>query len=192
VKTIRINFNQQHRYTKHIIGVLLLVAAIVGLAMQTWEYFKLYNEAEVWKADQHRLRHILTTTNDKSPLDSNEYLRTELQLSNRIIDKLNMPWDALFTAIETTADKQAILLGVEPDAERREVVLTGEAKDATAMLSYIRELRSAPVLKNAYLTAHQINLQDPQRPVHFTIDANWANSPLSLKATSSVAKKGHS
>ncbi len=181
MRPIEIDFGRRRRSGARISGALLLAAAIAGVGAQTWAYFGLRTEADAWQADRRRLDRLASAPSIKSAPEDQERLRAELSLSNRIIDKLDMPWDTLFATVEAAAGEQAILLGVEPDAERREVRLTGEAKDAAAMLGYLRELRRAPVLGDAHLTDHQVNIQDPQRPVRFTIEASWGELPPTPK-----------
>ncbi|MDD5330551.1 MAG: hypothetical protein PHX38_11125 [Sulfuricella sp.] len=188
MRPIDIDFGGKRRTRARIFGIFLLAATIAGVGAQTWAYFGLRAEAEASQADRRRLDRLASAPSIKSTPEDQERLRAELQLSNRIIDKLDMPWDALFATVEATANKQAILLGVEPDAERREVRLTGEAKDAAAMLGYLRELRRASALKNAYLTDHQVNIQDPQRPVRFAIDASWVAPALKEPAAAPPGK----
>lgn len=189
MKAIDIDFGWRRHSKGRVAGIVLLAVAVAGVGVQTWAYLGLRAEADTWQADRSRLDRLASAPSAKNSPEGRERLRAELQLSNRIIDKLDTPWDALFGTVEATADKQAILLGVEPDAERREVRLTGEAKDAAAMLDYLRELRRAPALRNAHLTGHQINVQDSQRPVRFTIEAGWVELPPALKLADAPSAK---
>jgi hypothetical protein len=112
-------------------------------------------------------------------------LRTEMRFARRVIEQLDTPWLALFAAVETAYDDNVTLLGVEPEPERREVRLIAEAKDVEAMLAYVRQVRQSPVLRDAWLANHQVNQQDPLRPVRFSIIARWL-SP-SVKPASTIA-----
>lgn len=177
MKALDIDFGCSKRPTGQILGMLMLGAAFASAAGLGWHYLQLRTEAETWQADLSRIDRSANAPRVKDSPEERERLLAELRHANRIIDKLDTPWDALFGAVETTAGEQAVLLGVEPDAERREVRLTGEAKDSAAMLDYLRELRRTPAIRDAHLTGHQINVQDPQRPVRFIVLANWTEPP---------------
>lgn len=100
----------------------------------------------------------------------------ELRAAQRVIERLDTPWSALFNAIEITFDEHVTLLNVEPDADRRDVRLTAEAKELRAMQAYVRLLRRAPALADAHLVSHQVNAQDALRPVRFVVVARWDRS----------------
>lgn len=104
-----------------------------------------------------------------------EEMHAELKLANRVIERLSMPWDALFREIELSVDEQITLLNVEPDTEKKEIRIIAEAKSLTAMLDYMKRMRTIALFKDAHLLNHQIQQQDPQRPVRFLISANWVN-----------------
>lgn len=159
------------------LGIALLAIALVGASYIGWRYWQLRHELDRWQSDWQRLTGMAAQVSKASTPEDRERLGAELRFANRIIDKLDTPWDALFGAVEGAYSDQAILLSVEPDTERREVRLSAEAKDMATMLAYLEQVRQSPVLRNAYLVSHQINLQDPQRPVRFVIEAAWNDMP---------------
>ncbi|MDD5248617.1 MAG: hypothetical protein PHY45_06515 [Rhodocyclaceae bacterium] len=182
-----IDFRWQRRSRKRFVGIAIFALAIALVVAQAWIFFALRAEADTCQSDRHRLDRLAATQRAQESLEARERLQAELRLANRIIDKLDTPWDALFGTIESAGGEQVILLGVDPDAEQRDVRLTGEAKDMSAVLGYLRDLRRAPALKSVYLTGHQINLQDPQRPVRFAIDAHWVEVPPAPKESQAAA-----
>lgn len=177
MRAIAIEFGRKRVAPGRLAGVVLLVVATGVLVAQGWVFFTLQAEADAWQVDRRRLDRIAAAPRVQESAENREKLQAELRFANRVIDKLDMPWDALFGTVEAAGGDDAILLGIEPDAERRDVRLMGEAKDTEAMLAYLRELRRAPALRNAHLTGHQVNAQDPQRPVRFTIEAHWMEPP---------------
>jgi Tfp pilus assembly protein PilN len=99
--------------------------------------------------------------------------QAEINYANRVIDRLALPWDRLFNEMENTVDSQVVLLGVEPDAERGRISFTSEARDLSAMLSYERRLGGSALLRDVHVQSHQVQIQDPQRPVRFVVGATW-------------------
>mgnify|MGYP001577907794 CR=1 FL=1 len=109
-------------------------------------------------------------TSDPRQLDE------EVKRANVILRQLTQPWDALFRALESTSalqEKTIALLTIQPDAEKRQVKITGEAKNLTVMLDYVKLLSDGAVLSNVYLVSHQVQTKDPDKPVRFSLSAEW-------------------
>jgi hypothetical protein len=177
MRPIAINFAWHQRQPSRIVGRVALVIAMACAGCLAWAYLQLHSEAKRWQADRQRLDGLVSVPRPLDDPETRERLQAELRLANRVIAKIDTPWDALFGAVESAFGDQVTLLGIEPDTEQREVRLTGEAKDSAAMLDYLRQVRQSPALKEAHLTGHQINAQDSQRPIRFTIQAHWIEPP---------------
>lgn len=111
----------------------------------------------------------------KSTMDVTQ-LATEIKHANDIIRQLNMPWDKLFMALESTANNQVALLFIQPDARKQLIHISGEAKNLDAVLDYLAQLRGQETLVQIVLTGHEIKLQDPDKPVRFSLSAKWATT----------------
>lgn len=101
----------------------------------------------------------------------------EIRQANTILQQLTLPWAALFKAVEDANDKQIALLAIQPDAQKSQVRLQGEAKNLKALLDYIGRLAQGGTLTQVYLTNHEIKAQDPEQPVQFSLLANWNMKP---------------
>jgi hypothetical protein len=51
------------------------------------------------------------------------------------------------------------------------VKLTAEARTQEAMFAYLRRLAAAKNLGEAHLVSHQVQRDDPQRPIQFSVQA---------------------
>jgi len=100
-------------------------------------------------------------------------LTKDIAQANRVLRDLSTPWDALFTAVEAAGGKDVTLLGLAPDAEKHTVKIVGEARNIVAALAYLEQLQRQPVLRDVHLQHHQVEQQDPDRPLRFTIVAAW-------------------
>ncbi len=80
-------------------------------------------------------------------------------------------WESLFASLESAGDESVTLLGLQPGAS--EIIINGEAKNLAASMDYLNRLQFAKVLVNAHLTQSEIVLEHPQRPVRFTLAAEW-------------------
>lgn len=97
----------------------------------------------------------------------------EIKRANEVVDQLALPWDQLFSAVEEATGKDVALLTIQPDKRKDEVAISGEARDVAAMLDYMRRLNAAKPLHKVDLLSHQIQQQDPQKPVRFNLSAKW-------------------
>lgn len=104
-------------------------------------------------------------------------LEEEIQRAKDVIRQLALPWERMFAAIESSDDKGIALLAIQPDAEKRRITIGGEAKNLLAMLNYVRRLETSGVLARVHVTSHEVQQQDPQKPVRFMLEAVWAVQP---------------
>lgn len=96
-----------------------------------------------------------------------------MKASNQLIARLQLPWEALFHEIESAQSKDIALLAVQPNAERRSLMLEGEARNASAALDYIVALEAQPSLADVNLVSHEVRREDAEKPIRFSITAEW-------------------
>lgn len=171
MKEIRIDFSGARPATA---GWALLLfamgAAICVAAVWQWNGFKIRETRA--NADLDRARGVLTAKSPPAvaPLNLPE---ARIGAINSAIIQLNLPWQALFEALEQTRPKNIALLSLEPDGKKRVLRILGEARQADDMLDFVRLLREQPRFSEATLTRHEINMQDPNRPLRFTVETSW-------------------
>lgn len=85
----------------------------------------------------------------------------------------NRPWQTLFTTLEGLASADVALLSLTPDARKRQLRVTAEARDLGAMLAYHRQLEDTAALRDVSLVNHEFAEQVQGRPVRFSLVANW-------------------
>ena len=90
-----------------------------------------------------------------------------------VLAQLKTPWSALFRSIEAAHGDEVALLSLQPDIARRSLSIVGEAKEYGDALAYVARLRNEAKLANAHLVGNEVKEDDPQRPVLFTVSANW-------------------
>lgn len=100
----------------------------------------------------------------------------EVATVRETVNRLGMPWDKLFGALEGAASDQVALLGIEPDPNAGTVMISGDSKDYLAALSYVLNLSQAEALTRVQLVRHEVNAKDPQGPVSFTVSAAWSEA----------------
>jgi hypothetical protein len=100
----------------------------------------------------------------------------EIVAASETVNRLGMPWEKLFGALEAAASDQVALLGIEPDPKAGTVTISGDSKDYLAALTYVLNLSRAPALSRVQLVRHETKENDPHGPVHFTVSAAWSEA----------------
>jgi len=152
--------------------VLLFIALLLGGKLFT-DYRDVAAEIERGVATLARLERLAGHKAVRPGKHDADPYGAEIKRANELIDQLALPWDQLFAAVEEAAGSDVALLAIQPDKRKGEVAIGGEAKDVAAMLDYMRRLNEAKQLREVVLLSHQIQQQDPQKPVRFNLSAKW-------------------
>jgi hypothetical protein len=168
----------QQNQTSPWTGPVLLAAATIALVLAGVHYLDLDEQAAAWEGRLERIerghgRQAMAVY----PGGQTEELAVEVEHANEVLRQLTLPWDELFQAVESAAGKKIALLALEPDTEKRMVKISGEAKDFSSLLNYVMQLEERDVFGPVYLQNHQVKLQDPDKPVRFSLLAVWRGKP---------------
>lgn len=106
-----------------------------------------------------------------------EKLDEQIKNVELIVRQLALPWATLIHTLEDAATKDVAILQLQPDAQQRLLRITAEARHQEAMLEYLRQLAGAKALLNVHLVSHQVQLDDPQRPIQFSVQASFTGAP---------------
>ena len=98
----------------------------------------------------------------------------ELAAVRETVQRLTLPWDDLFAAIESVASDKVALATIEPDPRNGTVTISGDGKDYLAALSYVFNLSRSDNLERVQLLRHEHKANDPNGPVSFAVSANWS------------------
>jgi hypothetical protein len=104
-------------------------------------------------------------------------LAQEIKNANIVLHRLSVPWEELFKAVESSSGSHVQLLALEPDFDKKQVQITGEADSYKSIMKYITELERHDVFGTVYLQNHEIRQEDPDKPVKFSLLANWKEKP---------------
>lgn len=100
-------------------------------------------------------------------------LEDELKAAQAAMRQLALPWAQLVESLEAAAMPGVAVLQVEPEAQQRLLRVTAEARGEKAMLAYVRRLSASSMLSEVHLIHHQVNQDDPRRPLLFTLQASF-------------------
>jgi len=157
-------------------GVVLLVTALLSLALSGAFYRSTLEQIGYWEsrsglAERAAGRQMGGTQREMADM------ALEIKHANEVLNQITLPWDRLFQAVEWSSGKDVALLTIEPDAEKNEVKISGEAKNIAALLGYIKHLAEQDVFSNVYLQSHQVQQHNPEKPVRFALVVTWKLMP---------------
>ena len=154
-------------------GVLLLAVAL-GLAAQL---FALYRNARMELAALEAAAGLVSPERRPVRAASKERLDEEVKSAEAVVRQLTLPWAALVETIESAATREVAVLQLQPDAQTRVVQLTAEARSREAMFVYLRRLGAAKDLADVHVVSHRVQLDHPQRPIQFAVQATMKGAP---------------
>ena len=93
----------------------------------------------------------------------------EVAAARDTVQRLSLPWNELFVALESAASDQVALAAIEPDARAGTVTITGDGKDYLAALNYVLELSRSEGLERVQLVRHD----QKANGVSFAVSAAW-------------------
>jgi Tfp pilus assembly protein PilN len=96
----------------------------------------------------------------------------EVAAAKDTVQRLSMPWDKLFAALEQAASDQVALLAIQPDPKAGTVLISGDSKDYLAALTYVLNLSRSDALSRVQLARHEMK-QDQGKSVGFAVQATW-------------------
>jgi len=184
--------------TPSIQGVLLLLLALISVAA-VWQFNHQLQQqlgsVDQQLRDRRELSGIKTAVAPVQKKSSTELLN-QIEQARKMADFLLVPWRQVFTALEIAALDDAAVLAIEPDAKKRQLKLTIEAKNQDVMFAYIARLEATPQLTNVYLLKHEIMEDADQHPIRFVATAKWAeqrgSTPLDKQANKQSSKQASS
>ena len=100
-----------------------------------------------------------------------ERLEEQTKAAEAVVRQLTLPWAGLIGAIEQAATPDVAILQLQPDADQRALKITAEARHRDAMFVYLRRLGASRELLDVHLVSHQVQREDPQQPIQFSVQA---------------------
>lgn len=172
MKRLDIDFGTQRKSSLYRLGCVFFGVGVALSGFEGWRYVEHLQVRKLLEGEHARLLALIEApvmpVNDR-PSPSKDIL----ERTTHAVQHLNAPWAALFEGVEAVMNEQVALLGMEPDLVTREVRLLGEAKNIDAMLQFVQRIDKVDVLNKPHLDSYQLHLQDPLRPVRFTLVARW-------------------
>ncbi len=172
MRTLDLDF--QRRRPASAAGWALLAA---GALAAVWVFHTGERVAAETAAFEDSVRRIERTLPGaaRAPATTAENKAQEAVLADmrRVVAQLNLPWNGLFASLESIVTSDVALLSLTPDARKRQLRISAEARNLGAMLAFHRRLEETGRVRDVALVTHEIGEQAPERPVRFNIVATW-------------------
>jgi Tfp pilus assembly protein PilN len=94
----------------------------------------------------------------------------EVAAARETVQRLTLPWDDLFSAIESVSSDKVALAAIEPDPRNGTVTISGDSKDYLAALSYVLNLSHSEGLDRVQMVRHE----QKNEGVSFAVSAAWS------------------
>ncbi len=164
MKRLELDFRGAPRGSRWLGPALLALGAAV-CADAAWTYKALHDVVA-----QNELRVARRSGAAPAPAVS----AAELAAVRESVQRLTLPWDELFAALEGAASDEVTLASIEPDVAKGTVTLSGDGKNYLAALSYVSNLGRIEGLDGVQLVRHERKAADPNGPVSFAVSAAWS------------------
>jgi hypothetical protein len=159
------------------LGVVLLLAGLVALAMVAFDYFDARGELQRVQSRQLRGRPAALPDDGARRRDPPAVAaapRLGVRDIGRIDAQLRLPWDQLLHELALHADANVALLSIEVQADRRTLRMTGEARSMDDVAAYVGRLRTSRWITVATIASHEERLAGAVKVLRFSLDAGWS------------------
>jgi len=157
-----------------LLGAAICIVAVGVLALSMFQYRRLNVESEVLEIKLRQLEHNSSSRFDAASSRQDERaLAREMKEANQVLKMMGLRWDSIFGAVAAAHGNGVALLAMAPEPDKGIVRISAEAKNFSLMLDYVKRLEDQPALGEVYLQSHNLQKQDPQKPVRFVVVADW-------------------
>lgn len=146
--------------------VLLLLSAVV-LRYRSLDH-QIATQASLLKTHSLDRRPALTALTPQQVQAS--------QTLQRMLGQLAIPWETLFSSIEASASDLIQLEALQPQPDKSQVVVKVAAKDFSAVMAFVNELRRQPDIAQANLVS-ETQSDTGAFNWHAMIEIDWKLSP---------------
>lgn len=177
MRALDVDFAPRRRSILWFLGCVVFVLGAAMSGQQAWRYLHHSKVHHTLAEENMKLQGLIKEADQPVPSSATFGSEETADRATQAIDRLNAPWDALFGGVESAMNEDVTLLGMEPDLPQREVRLFAEARHVDAMLHFVRRIDETAALSTPHLESYRLHLQDPQRPVRFSLVTRWVVAP---------------
>ena len=152
-------------------GLALLLMGACALAFVIWSNDRQGDSNAELRAQRDRLAASLR------PGKLQEKMQTEdsakIGVAGAAYARIMRPWGGMFHALESSRSDEIAILSLVADATRKEIALSGEAKDFAALSRFSDTLSGNPAFMKVELADHKLIDGAPRNLVRFELKLAW-------------------
>lgn len=157
-----------------------LIAGLIAAALTTYSASQAQSQLHALQDEKQQLQHPAQPQPRSLSTAEQARHQDEIKLVYAAMAELNQPWQALFQALEASRTPQVRIMTLDPNARQHKLRMTVQASDYKHMLDYVRVLNRQPMLRDAFLMAHEQggggqSADGQALPYSFAIEAVWLN-----------------
>ncbi|MBX9904080.1 MAG: hypothetical protein K2Y31_06975 [Burkholderiales bacterium] len=149
------------------VGLFLLAMALGTSADLALRYIDARSELSRTETAQG----LLNTARKTAKPVSTTRLNEQIKAAETIVRQLTLPWAPLIETLESTSATDVAVLQIQPETQQGLVRISAEARNSDAMWKYLMSLSATSTLNNVHLLNHQVQLDDPAKPLQFSVQA---------------------
>jgi len=168
MKRIDLNFSHQITRYRHRRDLLIIIVSFVVLMFMIGEYM-----ANRQQLAQQKLAMQPVVEQLASPVISEHDLRRQ-QIARDLASSLNTPWYQMLDAIERIKQQhpKVYLKTILPDANKEEIIITGEVEQLDMLLNFIDGLNEQALFDDV-LPLSQRQLVSGGKGIEFSLKMGW-------------------
>ena len=151
------------------LGFLLLLVSLLAAG----EITQRYREAQLAMERQTQVEGMLSVQRPRAKSLPKAQLDEQVKTAESVVRQLTLPWGRLIETLEATGSKDVAILQLQPDAQQRMLRITAEARNQEAMVEYLRRLSHVEGFSYVHLLNHQVQQENPLRPIQFAAQASF-------------------
>jgi len=116
----------------------------------------------------------------RAPLSAAQQRERDIELKQvaAAVRQLNLPVTRLIKTVQAPRDVRVALLGLDLNAQQGQdgasvLKVAAEAETPQDMLNYLAFLNQQPMFSSVYLLKHEMNVNTPEHPYRFQLEAQW-------------------
>lgn len=173
-----LNLDFASRKRVHMAGAVALALCVLSCGVLAYLLMEMNDKITEARTQQQRMQAQGSKQTGKGEQRRlRDAVEAEMRGASVVMERLAMPWDRLLNALEASVDEQSTLLTIEPNPVKGQVTLTVEAKDLPSMVAYQRRLETNALFREVQILNHQMQIQNPMKPVRFEVLARWKQEP---------------
>ena len=154
-------------------GYALLVVSLIVAGEMTQRYRDAQQDIERQAAAQG----LLVAKRPAASRVPKQKIDEQVKEVEAVMRQLTLPWGSLIETVESAGTQDVAILQLQPEAQQRVLRITAEARTQDAMVDYLKRLTQARGFNEVHLLNHQVQQDDPQRPVQFAAQASFRGMP---------------